>query len=796
MPQTLIDSANIKTFGFSTMLDLANRKMVFDIAELTEFKGNGGANIVGINFSLNDSSGNPLIPGNYGDGRYDWTHPNITEPITNANPGYSGESSVEVDLVEVFGNNYMAIFQNFKIQGAIKDEDGKVYETTAMVKGAPMPPGFTDLGYVPGKFLIEADCANGYLSVREITNTAYCGKMPIRQSSNGTLYYPRGTVDPIPFQFTSTVAFTNNVVYTGNYKVINTTTAVYDSGIDFFVQVEYYTESEAFDITCEKHMLSIMCCLTDFQENMLRNCSGAKYEAMHDKWTEAGTLLAIGLAKESAGKDASAEALKIRKLLNCNCTSSSINRISPNPVNPMVHSIVVQGKNGTNATQSVVGNTKIFELSSNVYQVVKSDPNDLAFTITTNTSTPGIVKYILAFDYEKLAQKVNQYIATSGLTIGRQIYLCSIDYNGNKVMTPYPATTSVTDFLQALASVGCNTTDILDAILGLTAENGLYSGRDASGNPVIRLGKKPLIEDTVLTLDQYNLSIIGSKTSLTFNKEYFGLVTQTGPASSDEATIFLQQAGQTGITVTTNGERFSKSYLARSLTHNIGETAQIGSFLPVTGDPVGNPAPPRDPNKTAALTTGRGSLELYGKTQVVRGGGTFEFLDNTIPILPKVTTAVRLALTAVKGMIVIDTDLNLPMLYNGAKWVIIQVVDNWVQSTVLATTLTNVAGTINSTTANYLVAANSVTFDFAVNYSQSASGMPIIKITLPVSGIAGRRFHALTSMDNAVGGSYIMDVAVNVTGSDPGILTISPNTTANLAAGLWHFSGQIIYQTA
>lgn len=806
MPQEYIDSVNIKTFGFTTMLDLANRKMVFDIAELTEFKGNGGANIVGINFSLNDSSNNPLIPGNSGNLVYDWAHPNITDPSTNANPNYSGASSLEVDLVEIFGNNYTAIFQNFRIQGAIKDADGKVYETTALIKGAPMPPGFTDLGYVPGKFSIEADCQNGYLSVHETTNLAYCGKMPLRQSSSGTLYYPRGTVDPIPFAFTSPVAFTNNVVYTGNYKVINTTTAVYDSGLDFFVQVEYYTESEAFDITCEKHMLSIMCCLEDFQQNMLRNCSGAQYEAMHDKWTEAGTLLAIGLAKEDAGKDATAEAQKIRKLLNCNCTSGSLNRISPNPVNQMVYSITVQGKNGTNVTPSTTGSTKTFEVSSNVYQVLKGDPSDLSFTIDTNTSTPGIVKYIITFDYQKLAQKVNQYINTSGLTIGVAISLCSIDYNGNPTTVPYPASTPLPDFLQALASVGCTTSQIFDAILGLTADNGLYATKDANGNPVIRLGTNPLIEDTTISTNGKRFLIRnGQVTYREFTDSTTTLWHRTGLAATDVFTLLYLKSGLIQLEESTNGDRALISYLAKSHFEVQGTRVAFGTYYPNTMD-GSIPPPPLDANKSARIITDVGVIDFYAKTYNLAGGGTFNFTD-VVPIIPKLTTLARTGLTPIRGMLVFDLDFGAYMWHDGVKWVGIKffgstcqvydgtnwltvgIVNAWVQSTSLATTLFQPAGSINNQLYNYVIRDNSVTIDYSISVTTTAAGFIVIKTTLPVPCVAGKKFHSWSN----IAGSPV-DCTINLNVNEPTQLTFS--ALNSVPAGTYYINGQVTYQSA
>ena len=802
--QITINNTNIVTFGFSITFDVANQSVIFNIAALTEFNGSGGTLIQGINFSLNDASGNPLIAGNSGNGTWDWDSPNILIPSTDLNPDYSGESTYTLDLSAIWGSNYQILFQTYKIQGAIKDENGTVYETGVLIQNVCQPKGLTDLGYILGEITLKPDCPNGFLTVKEVTNLAYNGALPDTQSSEGTLYYPRGTIDPIEYTFTDqTVDFTNNVVYTGNYKIQNTTTALYYYDQDFIVQLEYYTSSEKYDVTCEKQMLSVMCCLTDYQVKMTQICTGAQAAAMQAKWAEAGTYLAYGLVRESSGRDASAQAAKIRQILSCNCGDNAIRKIAPDPVNPIIYSIVVTGQYGTTVTPSVVGNTKTFLTSSNVYRVQKLDNTDTAFSITTVTA-PGLVTYKIAFDYEALAANIlneindsqtliNQfnglidlsdingkcildngasnyflaqriasslavwtsviinsvtYAAPGGLLvsdtagakawldglgvgvytvdystdgvafyvnvlsenntyqplsalfgsttslfqkttkslkaffqsvydyvceqsavdlpIGETVTVCNTDYNGEITYTEYDTVTPISDLLTALSTVGCNIIGWVKASVIAGARNGIYKTVDGGGLPEFRLGTNALIENTTINQAGFAFSINnGALFIREFGTEAVTYISYEGLSGSNYVTSALFNTLVNALVISTNTDRALIAYYAKSMVKNVGTTAFIGSAIPDTLDPIGNPAPADDPDTTARVKTDTGTIEYYGKTQTVNGE-TFNF-NNAIPILPLLTTAQRVALTPAAGWKCYDTDFGAEMVYSATN---------------------------------------------------------------------------------------------------------------------------------
>lgn len=402
--QVVVNSANIKTFGFTVLFDVPNQSVIFDIAALTEFFGNGGTLIAGINFAINDSSGNPLITGNSGNGTWNWGNPNILVPSTNTNPDYSGESTYTLDLRSVWGDNYSILFQSYFIQGAIKDDTGIVYQTTVSVQEVCQPVGLTDLGYIEGEFVVKADCPNGYISVKDVTNVSYNKKLPSSRVSEGSFFYPRGTIDPIEWaDYNSPVNFSNQVVYTGNYKVQNTTTCVYAFQDGFNISLEYYTDSEKYNVTCEKHMLYVMCCVTETQQKIEAYCTGNEAEYLKGLMLQALPYMWIGLENEASGRDSSEQAAAVRRILNCKCNKKGIRQISPDPVNPLVYNIVVDGQWGSSVIPAVLGNTKTFTVRSNVYIVAKKVPSDTAFIVETDTSVQGIVTYRISFNYDALA---------------------------------------------------------------------------------------------------------------------------------------------------------------------------------------------------------------------------------------------------------------------------------------------------------------------------------------------------------------------------------------------------------
>ncbi len=681
MPQITPNTANIDTFGFSVKFDIANQSVVFDISKLTVFNGSGGTLIQGINFALNDASGNPLIPGNLGNGTWDWTDPNITDPSTDANPVYMGQSTFTLDMNAIFGNNYGVLFQNYGIQGAIKDQNGTVYETTFFIQKVCQPKGLTDLGYILGVMTITADCPNNMLTVKEVTNTTYDGLTPTVLASTGILYYPRGTVANIPYSFADeTVNFTNNTVYTGNYKIQNTTTAQYYYNNDVIVQLEYYTDSEKYNITCEQPMNSVLCCFLNFNKETTAICTGADYAARQAQMVKALVPMIAGLIKQSAGQDASLQAQEVRKILNCNCDDDQILHVSQDPVNPLVYNITMTGLHGTAVNSSVVGNTKIFTVDSDVYIVQKADNTDASYTIEVVDSTPGIVRYKLSFDYASIASKVAQYINGGQLKLGTAITVCSLDYAGNKVETVYPADTYITAFLTAISTINCSIIDKLDVIFSITAINGLNETLDGDGNPVIKLGGN-LIQSTTIPLGEYYFRFTGDAyNSFYLSKKLFvnnnskdgdltGQIFSPGDVLSN--VLFRQTAKATGESMNVGFLDVASVTVDQDAN---GGRFTIGINTPDTADQTLFPAPARNVNTTALIRGsinggGFASIEYYSK-YAIHTGELDQF--NTYVALKSMTTAEIAAIPAldkVLGMAVYNSTLNCWQQWDGTRFV-------------------------------------------------------------------------------------------------------------------------------
>lgn len=380
MPSVQLNTSNITTFVYSATFDLYNRRVIFSSAG-TLYSGSSGSgifNVLGISFELVDSDGVIL------------TSIDFSDPTKYIVPSVTDEFIVDLSAL-----SYAFLFQNYKITGAIKDANGTVYTITSIYKKVCEPVNFNESGYVPGIFQVTADCVNNSLTVKELTNLTYDNLLPDSKTKSGTFYYPTGTISPISFANTP---WSNNIVYTGENRVVNTTTALYNLGDDIYVEVQYQTDN-AFDITCSNKMSSIMCCIIDLQSQYTKNCNNAIGQSAKQKLDGVTIPLLAGLLKEINGQDASNEAELIRKTLKCNCGTKSINQNEPTPINPSIYNIVIQGVGGTTVpSATVVGNTKTYFVGSNVYQVTKGDTGDLSYTIQTDTAIANTVKYKLTFN--------------------------------------------------------------------------------------------------------------------------------------------------------------------------------------------------------------------------------------------------------------------------------------------------------------------------------------------------------------------------------------------------------------
>jgi len=393
MPQITVNSTNIDEFGFSVVFDPRVQTLTFDTSTLTTYNNvsnSGYLYVLGIAFSVIDQDGIVLAS-------VDWGAPQI-------DPSAS-ETEYVLDLSDV-GVDFF--FQTYKIIGYIKDADGVIYKTTQVNKKVCQPVDINSDGYVPGLFQITANCIDNLITIKEITKLVYNDAEPETTTKSGTLTYPSGTIAAISFTGTP---FTNDVIYTGQYRVACTTVSNYDLGDDMSIDVSYITNN-VFDVTCANKVQDILCCLVALQKEKVDNCGNARGERAAQQLSDIEIPFFVAIAKEISGQDASAQVEYIKKKLACNCGTGSIIRNEFTPINPSVTNIVLAGVGGTSiGSPNVNGNTKTYNIVSSVYQVAKGDTGDDSYTITLNTNTANTVKYLITFDYEKLSGNILDYIA-------------------------------------------------------------------------------------------------------------------------------------------------------------------------------------------------------------------------------------------------------------------------------------------------------------------------------------------------------------------------------------------------
>lgn len=394
--QVQVNSVNIGTFQFSVSFDIYNRQIIFDTTATTYggASNSGALYVKGIAFSLIDQDNVVLTT-------IDFSAPQLPSPATS-----------KIYTFDASSLNWAFLFQTYKIIGAIQDADDTIYYTPPAYKTICQPVDFNENGYVPGLFQITPDCRNNILKVKELTPFIYNKQTPLfAPTKSGTLNYPTGTISPVTFTNTP---FENNVIWTGNYGLNCTTVATYDLGDEVYVLVSYLTKNNQFPVSCSDVIGDLACCLTDLQNTAVKNCDTAKGERARQQQLEVMPLLLTAFAKDRAGQDVSAEVAAIKKLLNCDCGNSILRQNEGDPVNPAVYGIILQGVGGTTiGTPTINGTTKTIPVISSTYQIVKGNNADLAWTITRDTSVTNVVKYVITFDYNVMAQYIVTAIANS-----------------------------------------------------------------------------------------------------------------------------------------------------------------------------------------------------------------------------------------------------------------------------------------------------------------------------------------------------------------------------------------------
>lgn len=387
MPQINIGTSNITTFGFSVTFDILNRLITFNTAPFTTGAGLANTKVA---FSVTDSAGVILAS-------IDFTNPQIPNPV--ATPTW---------VLDLSDSPYAFLFSSFSIVGAIQDQSGQVYSIQPLVKTVCMPNDFQEDGSVPGMFQITPDCSLNTITVKEITVQVYNSLAPINVTKSGTLYYPTGTISAVIFTNTP---FSNNQVYTGQYRISNTTSATYALGNDFYVIVGYVTDS-VFDITCVSKMSDLLCCLREVQQTAIKNCDNAVGSKAKQQIQDITIPFVAGMMAEIRGIDASTEYWIVKKTLSCSCGNSSIGQNEVDPVNPAVNTIVISGAGGTTVNPpTITGNTKTFVVTSSSYKVTKGVPSDPGLTIGLDNSIPNVTTYPITLNYLTLAQQI--YTATA-----------------------------------------------------------------------------------------------------------------------------------------------------------------------------------------------------------------------------------------------------------------------------------------------------------------------------------------------------------------------------------------------
>lgn len=420
--QVVVNSANINTFFVKVTFDIFNRKVIFDTSGSTY---NNLAAVKGISFSLIDQSGLELA-----NGGFNFTTPQIPQPISSANWIWT------LDLSSV---NFAFLFQTYKISAAIQDANGTIYYTNPVFKTLCQPTDLDASGFVPGVFQIIPDTINSVLTVKELTQLVYNALTPTGAPvKTGILSYPTGTIAPVNF---SNTPFSNNVIFTGEYRINCTTVATYNLQDDVYAAVTYLTNN-VFKVTVANKIADLLCCISKIQDIAVKRCNDSEGQNAQQQLNYIAPYLLIGIAKETSGQDATNEANFIRKYLACDCGSASVSQSEFTPINPAVNSIVLSGGGGTSVpAPTITGNTKTYNITSSIYQVVKGVPGDPAFTIATDTSVANVVKYVLTINYDAFAgsiltaigadpallNQLNNLISSSAFSTAGLDGLCVID---------------------------------------------------------------------------------------------------------------------------------------------------------------------------------------------------------------------------------------------------------------------------------------------------------------------------------------------------------------------------------
>lgn len=352
MNPIILNTPNIIQFGFKATFNLELNRITFDISGLTTFAPGNAGNVIGIYFEVYDASGLQVATPNF-------ANPDIV-PISPA------------PFVVQLANGF-AQYGLFVIRGIIRDANGTDY-TIELKKNICQPADFVN-GTSAGTLLQKVDCASPKIIISEVTNLAYNGKSPILLTKDGTLFYPNGTLNEVDFTFTP---FEVVQVYTGGYEVKNRSTATYDLDDNVFVQVVYKSDLQ-FDVTCQSALVSLLCCIKDYEDIYLSDPNSARGRNAKIQLDKITIPFLTAVIKEKAGQDASIETSLISSILKCDCDCNQLVEAAP-VAGSTAANITIVGLGATNVSSTQSGNTTQYTVSSKSTTVTK-DPSELGFSI-------------------------------------------------------------------------------------------------------------------------------------------------------------------------------------------------------------------------------------------------------------------------------------------------------------------------------------------------------------------------------------------------------------------------------
>lgn len=383
-----INSANIIQFGLGITFDIGLNKITFDSSALTTYVSGNAGNVQGIYLQVFDASGLEV---------------KVLDLTTrDINP------SAPAPYVLQLANGF-AQYGLFIINAIIIDQDSTQYKIS-LRKNICSPVGFIN-GSVPGSFIVQINCDAPKVVLSETTNFAYQGLAPYNISKSGHLYYPQGTLSALAFTFTPFEITGDTAVYTGPYRINNTTSATYDLGDSVFVLIKYYTLLD-FEVRCNSYLDGLLCCVEDVQNTYLSDPNSARGRDAKNKFDQITIPLITALVQEKAGKDSSTQIKIISDILQCDCVCT------PQSVEPVLltgdnagPSFSIIGQYGTSVSSAVVGSSTQYTASSKTTTVTK-DSGELGLSIQTVTAA-GNVTYKIIINYDALAANILTTIGNS-----------------------------------------------------------------------------------------------------------------------------------------------------------------------------------------------------------------------------------------------------------------------------------------------------------------------------------------------------------------------------------------------